>query len=138
MIFDSHCHLNDENLYDHIDQVIEDAKKTGVAKFLVVGYDRKSSELAVEIANKYKECYAAIGIHPTEIFDLSEEDFEATLALVNNKKVVAIGEIGLDITGLKNQKKENFKNNILLDKLSSQTSINYLFLFTTENQIKTV
>jgi TatD DNase family protein len=43
MIFDSHCHLNDENLYPRIDEVIEAAKKTGVKKFLVVGYDKASS-----------------------------------------------------------------------------------------------
>ena len=96
MIFDSHCHLNDENLYDHIDQVISDAKKTNVNKFLVVGYDYQSSKLAVEISNRYKECYAAIGIHPTEIPHTTEKEYKATLELVNNPKVVAIGEIGLD------------------------------------------
>ena len=96
MIFDSHCHLNDENLYDHIDQVISDAKKTGVNKFLVVGYDYPSSLLAVEIASKYEECYAAIGIHPTEIPHTSEEDYKKTMSLVDKPRVVAIGEIGLD------------------------------------------
>ena len=96
MIFDSHCHLNDENLYDHIDQVIADAKKTNVSKFLVVGYDYPSSLLAVKIAEQYEECYAAIGIHPTEIPHTTEEDYQNTMALVNHPKVVAIGEIGLD------------------------------------------
>lgn len=105
MLFDSHCHLNDENLYDHIDQVIEDAKKTGVNKFLVVGYDKKSSFLAVEIASKYKECYAAIGFHPTEIFDVSENDYLETMELVKKPKVVAIGEIGLDYHWIKEQDK---------------------------------
>lgn len=102
MIFDSHCHLNDEILYDRIDQVIEDAKKTGVKKFLVVGYDYKSSQLAVKIAKKYDECYAAIGIHPTEIPHTSEKELEKTLALYSKDKVVAIGEIGLDYHWVKN------------------------------------
>ena len=96
MIFDSHCHLNDENLYPRIDEVISDAKKTGVNKFLVVGYDLPSSQLAVKIANEYEECYAAIGIHPTEIPHTSEQDYEELQSLVSNPKVVAIGEIGLD------------------------------------------
>ena len=96
MLFDSHCHLNDDNLYPRIDEVIEAAKKTGVNKFLVVGYDKKSSLLAVEIANKYKECYAAIGFHPTEIEGVSDIDYQETMSLISNKKVVAIGEIGLD------------------------------------------
>ena len=72
MLFDTHCHLNSEELYPRIDEIIEDAKKTGVQKFLVVGYDKKTSLLAVKIAKKYDCCYAAIGFHPTEIFDLSE------------------------------------------------------------------
>ena len=54
MMFDSHCHLNDDAIYPRIDEVIEDAKKTGVTKFLVVGYNKVSSELAVKIAEKYK------------------------------------------------------------------------------------
>ena len=96
MIFDSHCHLNDENLYPRIDEVIEAANKTGVKKFLVVGYDKKSSFLAVDIANRYEGCYAAIGVHPTEIDGVSDADFNEIKELVRNKKVVAIGEIGLD------------------------------------------
>lgn len=109
MLFDSHCHLNDESLYDHIDQVIEDAKKTGVYKFLVVGYDKKSSLLAVEIAKKYPECYAAIGFHPTEIFDVSEEDYQATMELIKEPKVVAIGEIGLDYHWIKELDKRDLQ-----------------------------
>lgn len=105
MMFDSHCHLNDECLYDRIDQVIEDAKKTGVNKFLVVGYDKTSSFLAVKIANKYPECYAAIGFHPTEIFSVSENDYLETMNLIKEKKVVAIGEIGLDYHWIKEPEK---------------------------------
>ena len=96
MIFDTHCHLNSEELYPRIDEVIEAAQKTGVNKFLVVGYDKETSILAVKIAHQYDCCYAAIGIHPTEIFKNSEEDYQEAMSLVNDDKVVAIGEIGLD------------------------------------------
>ena len=108
MMFDSHCHLNDENLYPRIDEIIETANKTGVKKFLVVGYNKASSFLAVDIANRYEGCYAAIGFHPTDIFGVSEEDYNETMALVSNKKVVAIGEIGLDYHWIKDpaQRKE--------------------------------
>ena len=101
MIFDTHCHLNHDELYERIDEVIEDAKKTGVQKFLVVGYDKLTSLRAIEIANQYDCCYAAIGFHPTEIFDLSEEDYEEVMSNVDNPKVVAIGEIGLDYHWIK-------------------------------------
>ena len=117
VIFDTHCHLNDESLYDRIDQVISDAKKTGVSKFLVVGYDKKSSELAVKIANKYEECYAAVGIHPTEIFDLSEHDLYTTLNLYKNDKVVAIGEIGLDYHWVKEPEKRELQKEFFIKQI---------------------
>ena len=96
MIFDTHCHLNSEELYNRLDEVIKSSRDVGVDKFLVVGWDKKSSFLAVELAEKYDFIYAAIGFHPCDIFDLSEEDFEQTMALFSHPKVVAIGEIGLD------------------------------------------
>lgn len=96
MIFDTHCHLNHQDLYKDIDNVINAANNVSVNKMLVVGYDKQTSFLAVDIANRYKNIYASIGFHPTEIDDLSEEDFNITLNLYKNKKVVAIGEIGLD------------------------------------------
>ena len=96
MIFDTHCHLNSEELYNRLDEVIKSSRDVGVDKFLVVGWDKKSSFLAVELAEKYDFIYAAIGFHPCDIFDLSEEDLEQTMALFSHPKVVAIGEIGLD------------------------------------------
>ena len=101
MIFDTHCHLNSEELYPRIDEVIDAAKKTGVEKFLVVGYDKATSLKAIEIAHQYDCCYAAIGIHPTEIFDTTEEDYQEVMSHVGDDKVVAIGEIGLDYHWIK-------------------------------------
>ena len=96
MIFDTHCHLNSEELYERLEEVLENAKKVGVDKFLVVGWNKESSFKAVEIAHRYEGIYAAIGFHPTDIDDVSEEDYNETMALVNDPKVVAVGEIGLD------------------------------------------
>ena len=96
MIFDTHCHLNSEELYERLEEVLENAKKVGVDKFLVVGWNKESSFKAVEIAHRYEGIYAAIGFHPTDIDDVSDEDYNETMALVDDPKVVAIGEIGLD------------------------------------------
>ena len=96
MIFDTHCHLNSLELYERIDEVIESAKKVGVDKFLVVGWNKESSFLAVELAHKYNEIYAAIGFHPTDIEGVSEKDYQETMKLVDDPRVVAVGEIGLD------------------------------------------
>ena len=96
MIFDTHCHLNSEELYERLEEVLENAKKVGVDKFLVVGWNKESSFKAVEIAHRYEGIYAAIGFHPTDIDDVGEEEYNETMALVNDPKVVAVGEIGLD------------------------------------------
>ena len=96
MIFDTHCHLNDEKLLSRVDEVIADAKEAGVDKFLVVGWDKESSLCAIKLAEQYEEVYAAIGFHPENIFDVQDGDFEETMKYINHPKVVAVGEIGLD------------------------------------------
>ena len=96
MIFDTHCHLNDEKLLPNVKEVIESAKEAGVNKFAVIGWDKESSLLAVKLAEEYEEVYAVIGFHPENIFDVSEKDYESTMSLYKHPKVVAIGEIGLD------------------------------------------
>lgn len=96
MIFDTHCHLNDEQLLNRIDEVLENAKKVGVNRFLVVGWNKESSLKAVELAHQYEEIYAAIGIHPTDIDGVSDEDFDEVMKNIDDPKVVCVGEIGLD------------------------------------------
>ena len=113
MIFDTHCHFNHEDLYKDVDTYLKRALEAGVKKFLVVGYDKDSSLRAVELAHKYECMYAAIGYHPTEIHNLSEEDFVIVMNLLDDEKVVALGEIGLDYhwekeDHLKNEQKAYF------------------------------
>lgn len=96
MIFDTHCHLNDEQLLPNIDLILENAAKVGVDKLLVVGWDTKSSLKAIELAQKYPQIYAAIGFHPCNIFDVDEKEFQGLMNHIHDPKVVAIGEIGLD------------------------------------------
>ncbi len=105
MIFDTHCHLNSEELLACVDDIIREAQKVGVTKFLVIGWDKNSSELAVKLAEQYDFVYAAIGFHPCDIEELSDEDYEKTMALYKHPKVVAIGEIGLDYHWVKEPEK---------------------------------
>lgn len=96
MIFDTHCHLNSKELYiDHENHIIS-AKNEGVARFLVVGYDYKSSKIAVELAEKYDFVFAAVGYHPVDVLKASEKELSDTFSLLKHPKVVALGEIGLD------------------------------------------
>lgn len=96
MIFDTHIHLNDEKLLNNIDEYIQNAHSVGVFKFLCVGWDIESSKKAIEIANKYEDVFAAVAIMPTEHCKYSENSINELRELAKNKKVVAIGEIGLD------------------------------------------
>lgn len=92
-IFDSHCHYNDEYFENKLNETIKDNLKT-ITNATVVGYNLKTSEKAIEIANKYNELYATVGISPNDLN--TEINYEKLEKLAKNKKVVAIGEIGLD------------------------------------------
>ncbi len=100
MLIDTHCHLNFEAFKDDLPQVIKRAKDRGVEKIIIPGTDLASSLCAVEIANTYNNCWAAIGIHPhhaqdptLEINDNLRHQLEE---LLTKNRVVAVGEIGLD------------------------------------------
>ena len=103
MLIDSHCHLLSSE-YDDVKKAINDAFKSGVDKIIVNGYDLKSSIEAVELSKEYENLYVAIGIGPENIDSITYEDIKSIKALVNNKKVVAIGEIGLDYYWTKENK----------------------------------
>ena len=83
-IFETHCHLNDDQLYGRIDEIIEKARQAGVSKFLIVGWDYDSSLKAIKIAEQYDFCYAAVGIHPENIYDVDEMNLIDTLYLSKN------------------------------------------------------
>ena len=102
MIYDTHCHLNDPNMIDNIDCFLENCKKQDVSLLNVIGYDVESSKKAIEIANKYENCYAVVGMQPEEI--PNEEFYEELDALYDNNRIVAVGEIGLDYHWTKENK----------------------------------
>lgn len=101
---DTHCHLNSEELYPNIDLWIAKAHQNKVETFFVVGWDLPSSQLAVQIAEKYEEVYAIVGIHPCDIDDVDLKQLEL---LLTHPKVVAVGEIGLDYHWVKEEEKRS-------------------------------
>ena len=107
-MIDSHCHINDEAFLNREEEYIKNATEVGVDTFLIIGCDLKTSIKAVELANKYPNCYAAIGIHPSDSKNALKGDLDEIEKLVKNNKVIAIGEIGLDYYW---DKEENIKNN---------------------------
>lgn len=93
---DSHCHLNDEHLIEKENELIDSAHKAGVSRFLVIGYDLKSSEEAVAIAMRHDGVYAAVGFQPENTAGADIAELSRIKELAGSEKVVAIGEIGLD------------------------------------------
>lgn len=97
MLIDTHCHLNDEQLENDTKDIIERAKEHNVKKLVCVGASLSSSVKAVEIANEYDNVFAVIGVHPDDANTFNDDILDKLRELAkNNKKVVAIGEIGLD------------------------------------------
>lgn len=124
MIFDTHCHLNSEELYPEIDKYILRAQQAGVSKFLVVGYDKKTSILAAKIAQKYDFCYASVGFHPTEIFELTDKDYDELEEIAKEEKVVAIGEIGLDFYWIKDDEKRELQKKAFIRQINIANKLN--------------
>lgn len=97
MLFDTHVHLNSKPFIDDIDNVVKLIKKNNVSKMICIGYDLKSSLAAIDLAYSYPNLiYAAIGYHPNDCKDLSDDDLERLENMMDEPVVVALGEIGLD------------------------------------------
>ncbi|WMT29066.1 TatD family hydrolase [Bacillus aerius] len=96
MLFDTHAHLNAEQYNEDLEQVIERAKSEKVEKIVVVGFDRPTITRAMELIEAYDFMYAAIGWHPVDAIDMTDEDLAWIKELSQHEKVVAIGEMGLD------------------------------------------
>lgn len=95
MFTDTHCHIFDE-YYDNIDEIKELMDNNNVYRVINNGTEKKSNQEILNKIQKYEWMYGAIGIHPEEVNNYSEEDLVELENNINNKKVVAIGEIGLD------------------------------------------
>lgn len=95
-LFDTHCHLNDEQFAADLETVLEAARAAGVPQILIPGVDVASSERAVQLAELHEGLYAAVGVHPEAAKDVPDAHFGAIRELAQHPKVVAIGEIGLD------------------------------------------
>jgi TatD DNase family protein len=99
---DAHIHLSDPEYSDHIDEIIADARESGVSALVSNSTDFETSRRTLWLAEKFPLLvYPALGIHPWNVSALKQNELEDTLDLINEqaqrKSVVAIGEIGLDL-----------------------------------------
>lgn len=103
MFIDTHCHLSRED-YADIDKIIEDNKKADVDKIVVSGCSRESIDEVMNFKDKYDMVYVTIGYHPEYADNVREKDLDYLKDLLSEKKVVGIGEIGLDYHYTKDNK----------------------------------
>jgi len=95
-MIDSHVHLDDEAFDEDRDELIKNLNENGIEIVVNNSSDLSSSENSVKLANKYENIYASIGVHPHEAESYNDDVEKKLIELSKNKKVVAIGEIGLD------------------------------------------
>ncbi|MCI8642395.1 MAG: TatD family hydrolase [Lachnospiraceae bacterium] len=96
MIFDTHAHYDDAQFDEDRSEILENLYKSGIGNVVDVGAGLKSTARAVALAGKYPFVYAAAGVHPTETAGLTEQDFLWLEQQLEEEKVIAVGEIGLD------------------------------------------
>jgi len=101
MFIDTHAHLDFPEFKTEVSAVLGRAKDAHVERVLNVGVDVDTSKHSVDLARKYPEIYAAVGVHPHCAKELDIETRGRLLALSSHQKVVAVGEIGLDYYYLK-------------------------------------
>ena len=127
MIVDTHAHLDFENYNDNLNQIIERAKENDVKKIIIPGVRADLWKNVLKIANEHENIYAMLGVHPSDVssWDASilnkMEDF-----LKNEKKIVGIGEIGLDYFYSKDDKEQQidiFKKQVEVAKKHKKTIV---------------
>lgn len=96
IMIDSHAHLNDPAFAEDVEVVVDRAKVAGVETIINVGYDLTSSQRAVELAERFSNLWAVVGLHPHDAKDWTVELRESLKGLLKHPKVLALGEAGLD------------------------------------------
>ncbi len=124
MFIDTHCHLEDENFSADRVEVLERAKNSGVEKIINFGSTLQSSAKIVELAENFSELYGGIGIHPEEIDEFDEKTCLKLAELAKNKKIIAIGEIGLDYHWEKDSERRLIQQKIFIEQLDLARQLN--------------
>lgn len=96
MIFDTHAHYDDEQFDADREELLSGMKAGGVGMIVDAAAAVASWDKILELTEKYPFLYGSVGVHPDEVGDLNEENFARMSELADRKKIVAIGEIGLD------------------------------------------
>jgi len=118
---DTHSHLHFPDFEADLPEVIHRAQQVKVQKIITLGTDYASSLKTLAIANRHEEVFAAVGIHPSEAHQMQPEDLDKLIQLIQSeKKIVAIGEIGLDFYWEKEHAEAQYRVFLQMIKLAQQ------------------
>ena len=132
MIVDSHCHLDFSNLYNQLDDVVKRAESKEVKYLLTICTTIKSFEIIKIIVDKYKNIYGTFGIHPHETNNFLNVDSNYILQKKkNNKKIIGIGETGLDF--YYNHSDKQVQKRSFLNHINAAAELNIPIIVHTRN-----
>ncbi|MGI8431219.1 MAG: TatD family hydrolase, partial [Chthoniobacterales bacterium] len=96
MLIETHAHLDYPDFAPDFDEVLQRAHEAGVTRIITIGTSLESSRRAVELAEKYPNVFAVIGVHPTNAEEAGDDVITPLRELAQSPRVAAIGETGLD------------------------------------------
>ena len=97
-VIDTHCHLSFPQFDPDREAVLRRARQAGVRLIINPGTDPEQSRAAVTLAGLQPDVYAAVGVHPHAVGTLTDDDFSELQDLARSERVVAIGEVGLEVS----------------------------------------
>jgi TatD DNase family protein len=125
MLTDTHCHLDFNKFDEDREAVIQRALDVGVERMMIPGLDYESSLAGIKLAESHPNIFAAVGFHPTDLDKWNESSIDSLRKLTSStKKVLAIGEIGLDYYWVKEADKQAQQRDVLHQQLHLAQEVN--------------
>ena len=118
---DTHVHLNMKDFDKDRNEVIERAIKQNVKQMVNIGYNIKSSKESLALADTHSFIYAAVGVHPHDARKIKEDYIDTLNTFAENRKVIAIGEIGLDY--YRDLSPRNIQKRVFIEQLELAISL---------------
>jgi TatD DNase family protein len=133
-LVETHAHLDYPDFANDLDDVLRRATEAGVTRIITIGTSIESSRHAVDLAEKYPNIFAVIGVHPTYVEEAGDDVITPLRELAKNPRVVAIGETGLDYHELPSFESERSKRSFPHQALTQ--AVAKALLYTTEQEIE--
>ena len=114
MLTDTHCHIYKE-YYENIDEIINKSEVSGVNRYINNGCNLQTSKEVLDLSKSYENMYCVIGLHPSEDLEEIDDILNLIKENLNNKKLIGMGEIGLDYYW--NKENKDIQKEILIRQL---------------------